>query len=108
MFGVSAVLGATVSEACGVALGSVVHSIFQPSSPPLSADISSQELGLHERPPKWRGPVGRCRFYRLTPAYLTGSCPQSEMATNHLQKRAETRASARLVVFCDGLAALSA
>ncbi len=37
MFGISAVLGATVSGAYGVALGSNVHSIFQRSSPRLAA-----------------------------------------------------------------------
>lgn len=37
MFGISAVLGATVSEAYGVALGSGLHSIYQRSSPRLAA-----------------------------------------------------------------------
>lgn len=76
MFGISAVLGATVSGAYGVALGSSLHSIFQRSSPRLRG-ISSQGLGLHERPFNMARACRTLRFYRLTPAYLTGSCPQN-------------------------------
>lgn len=75
MFGISAVLGATVSGAYGVALGSRLHSIFQRSSPRLRG-ISSQGLGLHERPFNMARACRTLRFYRLTPAYLTGSCPR--------------------------------
>lgn len=81
LFGVSAVLGATVSGSLHRWPRLPLHSSFQHSSLPFGIGNKPAGMGLHEWPLAWRGRVGIVRFYRLTPAYLTGSCPQKEIAS---------------------------